>query len=42
VPGLREHDVYICGPDPMASSVMAALRKAKLPGRQIHHESFEF
>ncbi|MDT4941188.1 MAG: hypothetical protein QOJ34_1277 [Pseudonocardiales bacterium] len=42
VPELREHDVYICGPDPMARSVIAALRKAKLPRRQIHHESFQF
>jgi predicted ferric reductase len=41
-PDLRDHDVYICGPDPMAHSAIAALRKAKVPRRQIHHESFEF
>jgi predicted ferric reductase len=39
---LREHDVYICGPEPMARAAIAALRKAKVPRRQIHHESFEF
>jgi predicted ferric reductase len=42
VPDLRNHDVYVCGPDTMASSVIAALREAKVPRRQIHHESFEF
>jgi predicted ferric reductase len=39
---LRNHDVYVCGPEPMAQSVIAALRAAKVPRRQIHHESFEF
>jgi predicted ferric reductase len=42
VPDLRNHDVYVCGPDRMADSVLAALREAKVPRRQIHHESFEF
>jgi ferredoxin-NADP reductase len=41
-PDLREHDVYVCGPDGMANSVVAALRQAKVSRRQIHHESFEF
>lgn len=39
---LREHDVFVCGPSPMARSVIAALRSARVPRRQIHHESFEF
>jgi ferredoxin-NADP reductase len=42
VPDLRDHDVYVCGPDAMAQSVVAALRAARVPPRQIHHESFEF
>ncbi|MEO7260558.1 MAG: ferredoxin reductase family protein [Jatrophihabitantaceae bacterium] len=42
IPDLRSHDVYVCGPDGMAGSVIAALRTAKVPSRQIHHESFEF
>ena len=42
IPDLREHDVYICGPDAMARAVVAALQSARVPQRQIHHESFEF
>jgi ferredoxin-NADP reductase len=42
LPDLRDHDVYVCGPDGMARSVIGALRHAKVPRRQIHHESFEF
>jgi ferredoxin-NADP reductase len=42
VPGLRDHDVYVCGPDGMTRAVAAALRQARVPRRQIHHESFEF
>jgi predicted ferric reductase len=42
IPDLRSHDVYVCGPDRMADSVLAALREANVPRRQIHHESFEF
>jgi predicted ferric reductase len=42
IPDLREHDVFVCGPDGMTAAVVAALRSAKVPRRQIHHESFEF
>ena len=42
VPDLRAHDVYVCGPDGMTAAVVAALREAKVPRRQIHHETFEF
>ncbi len=42
VPDLRSHDVYVCGPDGMTRTVVASLRKAGVPRRQIHHESFEF
>ena len=39
---LREHDVYVCGPDGMTQSVVSALRDAGVPRRQIHVESFAF
>jgi predicted ferric reductase len=42
VPGLRDRDVYVCGPDGMTAAVVAALRSAGVPRRQIHHETFEF
>jgi predicted ferric reductase len=42
IPDLRERDVYVCGPDGMTAAVVAALREAKVPRRQIHHEIFEF
>jgi predicted ferric reductase len=42
VPDIRQHDVYICGPDGMTQSVVAALGAARVPRRQIHAESFEF
>jgi ferredoxin-NADP reductase len=40
VPGLREHDVFVCGPDAMAAGVRTALRGSGVPARRIHHESF--
>ncbi|MBW8803044.1 MAG: ferric reductase [Catenulispora sp. 13_1_20CM_3_70_7] len=42
VPALTEHDVYLCGPEPMRRSVIDALRRAGVRGSRIHHESFEF
>nr|WP_191909948.1 ferredoxin reductase family protein [Microbispora cellulosiformans] len=42
VPGLRDHEVYVCGPDGMTAAVIAALRAAGVPRRRVHHESFEF
>jgi predicted ferric reductase len=42
IPELADHDVYVCGPPGMATSLTEALRKAGVRRRQIHHESFEF
>ncbi|HST64305.1 MAG TPA: hypothetical protein VLM05_03865, partial [Mycobacteriales bacterium] len=42
IPDLRERDVYVCGPDRMTAAVVAALREARVPRRQVHHETFEF
>jgi ferredoxin-NADP reductase len=41
IPDLASHDVYVCGPAGMTTAVVAALRTAKVPRRQIHVESFE-
>jgi predicted ferric reductase len=41
VPGLRHHDVYVCGPAGMTAAATAGLRGAGVPRRHIHHESFE-
>jgi ferredoxin-NADP reductase/DMSO/TMAO reductase YedYZ heme-binding membrane subunit len=42
IPDLPEHDVYVCGPEAMQRDVVAALRAAGVPQRQIHAESFAF
>lgn len=42
VPDLASHDIYLCGPPGMTEYVRAQLRKAGVPGRQIHLESFTF
>jgi ferredoxin-NADP reductase/DMSO/TMAO reductase YedYZ heme-binding membrane subunit len=39
-PGLRDRDVYVCGPDGFAARVIAAAREAGVPAARIHHESF--
>ena len=42
IPDLARRDVYLCGPPGMTAAVTQALRAARVPARQIHHESFEF
>lgn len=42
VPGLVSQDVYVCGPPGFTTAAMAALRRAGVPGRQIHSETFAF
>ncbi len=42
VPGLTDHDVYLCGPPGLTSSVTRELVDAGVPRRHIHQESFEF
>ena len=42
VPDLRSHDVYLCGPPGMTEHARSELRRAGVPSRQIHHESFTF
>jgi predicted ferric reductase len=40
VPDLAERDVYVCGPPAMTSTVLSALRRLKVPARQVHAERF--
>jgi ferredoxin-NADP reductase len=42
IPGLDQHDVYVCGPEGMTSAVIGELRAAGVHRRRIHHESFAF
>jgi ferredoxin-NADP reductase len=42
VPGLRQHDVYLCGPEPMMAAARSALVQSGVPRRHIHNESFTF
>jgi predicted ferric reductase len=42
VPGLIDHDVYLCGPPGLTAAVTRELVSAGVRRRQIHRESFEF
>ncbi|QES54602.1 ferric reductase [Streptomyces venezuelae] len=42
VPGLAEHDVYLCGPPGMAEATRTALLRAGVPAGRIHSECFSF
>jgi ferredoxin-NADP reductase len=42
VPDVAERDVFLCGPEPMMQAARASLRKAGVPARHIHSESFAF
>jgi predicted ferric reductase len=42
VPGLTDHEVYLCGPPGLTAAVTRELRAAGVPRRHIHRESFEF
>jgi predicted ferric reductase len=40
VPDLAEHDVFVCGPDAWAGTVIASVRRAGVPAGWIHSERF--
>ena len=40
VPDLTRHDVYLCGPDALTAQLSRDLRRAGLPRRAVHAESF--
>ncbi|GAA1860608.1 ferric reductase-like transmembrane domain-containing protein [Asanoa iriomotensis] len=39
-PGVRDQDVFVCGPELWMAAVRTALRHARVPNGQIHYESF--
>ena len=41
-PDLAAREVYLCGPDAMASTLVGELREAGVPEARIHFESFAF
>ncbi|WP_243866892.1 ferredoxin reductase family protein [Actinophytocola oryzae] len=40
VPDIADRDVFVCGPPAMTATVEAALRRLRVPGRQVHAEKF--
>jgi predicted ferric reductase len=42
VPDLREHDVYLCGPDGWLAAAMRAVKQAGVPQEQVHVERFSW
>ncbi|HEX6506993.1 MAG TPA: ferric reductase-like transmembrane domain-containing protein [Chloroflexota bacterium] len=42
IPDIASRDIYICGPPAMADMVDISVRRAGVPARQIHTESFAF
>ncbi|MFE9258973.1 ferric reductase-like transmembrane domain-containing protein [Streptomyces sp. NPDC006879] len=42
IPDLAGHDVYLCGPPGMTQAAHRALRRAGVPRRRVHHESYTF
>ena len=42
VPDIRDHDVYVCGPEAWMDAVRSALRTATVPDSQVHVERFAY
>jgi predicted ferric reductase len=42
VPDVTARDVYVCGPERFATTATRALRRSRVPRRQIHLDAFEF
>lgn len=42
VPDLRDCDVYLCGPPPMAAATRDGVPGAGVPARRLHDERFVF
>jgi len=42
VPDVREREVYLCGPEPLAHRLAGELRHAGVPEPRIHFEAFAF
>lgn len=41
-PDVRRRDIYLCGPPGLVDATLVALRKLRVPKRQIHMDPFEF
>ncbi len=41
-PDIRQRDVYLCGPSGLIDASLTALRRLRVPKRQIHLDPFEF
>ncbi|GAA2358069.1 ferric reductase-like transmembrane domain-containing protein [Dactylosporangium salmoneum] len=42
VPGIRDHHVYVCGPDAWMSAASAAVLRAGVPPQRLHTERFSW
>jgi ferredoxin-NADP reductase len=42
IPGLANHDVFLCGPPGMARAAERSLEALRVPRANIHTEKFEF
>jgi ferredoxin-NADP reductase len=42
VPDMAMHDVYVCGPEDLMTTLRPSLRRAGVANRHIHYESFTF
>jgi ferredoxin-NADP reductase len=42
VPGVRQSDIYICGPKPLVAAVIDAAHDLGMHPESVHHEEFEF
>ena len=42
VPDIRQHDVFVCGPDPWMQSVQRAAQRLHVPEDQLHIERFSW
>ena len=42
VPGLKQREAYVCGPDGMTEAALDSLQAVGVKQRHIHHESFDF
>ena len=40
VPGIADHDVYVCGPDAWTEAVLDSARLAGVPTARVHSERF--
>ena len=41
-PNIRDHDVFVCGPDPWMQSVQRAVSRLRVPAEQVHIERFDW